>query len=64
MQITQLSDTIKEVETLSIQEIDKLVTKISTDKGFQRDFFVNPIIAIEKIGLKGRIGTNPATGEK
>jgi len=61
VQITKLADTIKEVESLSTQDIDKVVTKISTDQGFQRDFFVNPIIAIEKIGLKGKTGVNPKT---
>ena len=63
-QITQLADTIKEVESLTANDIDTLVNKISTDQEFQRDFFKDPMSAMEKVGIKARVGTNPATGEK
>ena len=49
---------------IPIEEINKLIDKLSADQAFQKDFLTNPNIALEKVGLNARVGTNPSTGEK
>ena len=63
-QIEKLTVVVKELydEGVSIDDISTVINKIAEDKSFQQDFFANPSIAIEKLGLKGKTGVNPKTG--